>query len=389
MFGGGKGMGGGGGSMLKVVGRAVTRAGVTNLQESISSSSSAISRSSQRLNSSSNNNLILSSAFGSPFGITCNVPVSANSGGPNASCWPSFAPSGSCCDDYEWVSVEGSEEDTAIVVGDDFVLGPVPSRDEVHSAVSALTQVFDAASYPQFITDKFACNVDMDVADEILSPTGKLPHTEPSIQRMVISLSTDKAVWDAVLNNEVVRSCVRPTMQFPSPSSCLGSTDVHVLILEPLNLNSLVYKAIPEFVRASLFEFLTGMFPKYKRVFKPVSSKMQKGWSLIMSLAAGKADSYLEYESITSTTESSDKTGHDSNPVLNAVKWIFENTKAKFMEAIEMIAKLMNELFKVPNDDKKTTGATGPFEENLRTSFLLSVVVLLVVVVTRAHRAGP
>ncbi|KAJ9140020.1 hypothetical protein P3X46_030707 [Hevea brasiliensis] len=244
MFGGGKGMGGGGGSMLKVVGRAVTRAGVTNLQESISSSSSAISRSSQRLNSSSNNNLILSSAFGSPFGITCNVPVSANSGGPNASCWPSFAPSGSCCDDYEWVSVEGSEEDTAIVVGDDFVLGPVPSRDEVHSAVSALTQVFDAASYPQFITDKFACNVDMDVADEILSPTEKLPHvspagseidwlepsphlynsrmlrpygpdrvydafhllqTEPSIQRMVISLSTDKAVWDAVLNNEVVR----------------------------------------------------------------------------------------------------------------------------------------------------------------------------------------
>ncbi|KAJ9140019.1 hypothetical protein P3X46_030707 [Hevea brasiliensis] len=345
MFGGGKGMGGGGGSMLKVVGRAVTRAGVTNLQESISSSSSAISRSSQRLNSSSNNNLILSSAFGSPFGITCNVPVSANSGGPNASCWPSFAPSGSCCDDYEWVSVEGSEEDTAIVVGDDFVLGPVPSRDEVHSAVSALTQVFDAASYPQFITDKFACNVDMDVADEILSPTEKLPHvspagseidwlepsphlynsrmlrpygpdrvydafhllqTEPSIQRMVISLSTDKAVWDAVLNNEVVREL---------------------------------------------------------------------------------RETYHADESITSTTESSDKTGHDSNPVLNAVKWIFENTKAKFMEAIEKIAKLMNELFKVPNDDKKTTGATGPFEENLRTSFLLSVVVLLVVVVTRAHRA--
>ncbi|KAJ9164038.1 hypothetical protein P3X46_023655 [Hevea brasiliensis] len=349
MFGGGKGMGGGGGSMLKVVGRAVTRAGVTNLQETISSSSSscgtatsptAISRSTHGLNSS-NNNLSLSSAS------ACNVPVSANYGSPDASSWPSFAPSDdSYSDEYEWVYMDGSEYKSTIGVSDDFVLGPVPSMDEVHSAVSALTQIYDAASHPQSITDKFTYNVDKDVADQILSSTGMLHHvspagsdldwgessphlcnsrmlrpygpdsvydafhllqTEPSVQRMVISLSSDKAVWDAVLNNEVVREL---------------------------------------------------------------------------------RETYCAEEKISSlTTESSDETGDDSSPALNAVKWIFENTKAKFTEAIEKITKLMNELFKAPNNEKKTTEAADPFEEKLRTSFLLSVVVLLVVVVTRAHRA--
>ncbi|KAG8638512.1 uncharacterized protein LOC110600028 isoform X2 [Manihot esculenta] len=349
MFGGGKGMSGGGGSMLKVVGRAVTRAGATNLQETISSSNANVtspasnSRPTHRLNSS-NNNFSLASASGSPFSTACNVPVSANSGVADSCYWPSFAPSsGSSCDEYEWVSVDGSEEETAIRVADDFVLGPVPSSDEVHSAVSALTQVFDVASYPQLITDKFAYNVDKDVTDR--NPTGMLfrvspagsdldwvepsPYlgnprvlrsygpdrvydafhllqTEPSIQRMVISLSSDKAVWDAVLNNDVVR----------------------------------------ELREAYHAEIVTS-----------------------------------------STTERSGETGNDSNPALDAVKWIFENTKAKFMEAIEKITKLMNELFKAPNDDKKTTGATDQFEEKLRTGFLLSVVVLLVVVVSRAHRA--
>ncbi|KAF2315825.1 hypothetical protein GH714_040367 [Hevea brasiliensis] len=292
MFGGGKGMGGGGGSMLKVVGRAVTRAGVTNLQETISSSSSscgtatsptAISRSTHGLNSS-NNNLSLSSAS------ACNVP-------------------------------DGSEYKSTIGVSDDFVLGPVPSMDEVHSAVSALTQ-------SNFELNRHAApcspaGSDLDWGESsphlcnsrMLRPYGPdsvydafhLLQTEPSVQRMVISLSSDKAVWDAVLNNEVVR-------------------ELH--------------------------------------------------------------ETYCAEEKISSlTTESSDETGDDSNPALNAVKWIFENTKAKFTEAIEKITKLMNELFKAPNNEKKTTEAADPFEEKLRTSFLLSVVVLLVVFVTRAHRA--
>lgn len=96
---------------------------------------------------------------------------------------------------------------------------------------------------------------------------------------------------------------------------------------------------------------------------------------------------YAEEKITSPAIESSDESGIDSNPALGAAKWIFENIKAKFMEAVEKITKLMNGLFRASNNEKKTTGAADPFEEKLRTSFLLSVVVLLVVVVTRAHRA--
>ncbi|XP_050225564.1 uncharacterized protein LOC126675038 isoform X2 [Mercurialis annua] len=204
-------------------------------------------------------------------------------------------------------------------------------------------KVFDTASYSEFVTDKFACT---DVANQISSPTGRLrsvspvgseadwiepsmhlcnsrmfhPYSpdrvydafhllqhEPSVKRMVISLSSDKAVWNAVLNNDVVRE-LRET-----------------------------YNA--------------------------------------------------EENNTPPTLEGSDETSNDSNPAMNAVKWIFENTKAKFMEVFEKITTLINELFKAHVVDNKTTGTMDPFEERLKTSFMLSVVVLLVVVVTRAHRA--
>ncbi|WCJ36455.1 hypothetical protein M5689_017654 [Euphorbia peplus] len=360
MFGGGKGMGGGagGGRVLKVLSKSVARAGVTNLTETISSSASSsaasgsatsptsISRSKHRFSNSSNNSVLtLSSASGSPF----NAPVSANNGGPNATSWPYF-PSVTCdssSDDYEWISVDGSDEERTVGGAyDDTFLGPVPSLDEVQGAVSALTQIFDASAYSQFVSDRFAYDEDTDGADQISSPPGILrrvspagsdldwvepsPHlcnsrmlhpygpdrvydafhllqTEPAIQRMVISLSSDKAVWNAVLNNDVVRQL---------------------------------------------------------------------------------RDSYNS-ESVTSpSSESSEEeASEDSNPAMNVAKWIFENTKAKFMEVIENISNLLNELFKAPDDEKKANQTVDSFEDKLRTSFLLSVVVLLVVVVSRANTA--
>jgi hypothetical protein len=41
---------------------------------------------------------------------------------------------------YEWVSVDESEDERLVGFSDDFVLGLVPSMDEVHDAVTALTQ---------------------------------------------------------------------------------------------------------------------------------------------------------------------------------------------------------------------------------------------------------
>lgn len=117
-------VGGGGGNLLRSVGRSVARAnlpgggGGTHLQEPISSSSSSnSSRSSNNNNNSNNNNHLYAT---SPF-ASCNVPVSTVHG---LSTWRR-------CDEPDWVTVEEC---------DDFALGPVPSHEEVHSAVSALQQ---------------------------------------------------------------------------------------------------------------------------------------------------------------------------------------------------------------------------------------------------------
>lgn len=350
-MGGGVG-GGGSGGMLRTVGRAVTttRTGVTNLQEPISSSSSstgtttspasptaANSRPAQQ-NRNGGNQLSLSAAAAltaSPFGSHNNVPVPvpAHYGVPG---WSSFGVGGgggSCCDEYEWVSVDGLEEDFDKTHGflvDDFALGPVPSLDEVNTAVSALQQVLDPASYPGLVRDKFASNSDRNTELDWIEPSLYLSNsrrmlqpypadrvydafhllqTEPSIQRMVISLSSDKAVWNAVLNNEAVR--------------------------------------------------------ELKESFNAAE---------------------------TSGSESSDENSDDSNPAINIIRWIFVNTQAKVMEVIEKITNIVNDLFKHPDDENATkgaaaAGASDSFEEKLRTSFLLSIVVLLVVVVTRTSRA--
>lgn len=351
MFDWGKGMGGGA-NMLRTVGRAaVTRAGVatgnpTTFHEPLPSAPSSPTSASQRQNSS--NSCLSVSSGSSGFG-SCNssVPVSANSGLPSNR--NAFA--ASCCDEYEWVCVDGSEEDKPLGVFDDFVLGPVPSVGEVQNVVSALQRVFDASSCPQLIRDKFSYNAGKDMAYQIPSPTGSmwqahsagseldwkepslhlyntgalqpygsnrvydafhLLQTEPMVQKMVFSLSSDEAVWNAVLNNEVVRE-----------------------------------------LRASYYA--------------------------------------AEDKNLPTSDESSDENSDELNKATNIVKWIFDNTKARVMDILEKITMLVNDLFKPPLDIEtattSTAGTPDPFEERLRTSFLLSVVVLLVVVVTRAHGA--
>ncbi|KAJ8772345.1 hypothetical protein K2173_027522 [Erythroxylum novogranatense] len=316
MFGGG----GGGNTLLKVVGRTVARAGVTNLQEPISSNSvAATSPRSTHKPSSSNNSLSLChgpDSGSSPF-FASGVPVCGYSRGPNLSHWSSVSyDGGSCSDEYEWASEAGDG------LVDDFYLGPVPSAEEVHDAVSALQMV---------IKDKLAIELEKDTEEQNSIPTAeseldwaepsiymyssrapspygpsrvydafRMLQTDPSVQQMVISLSSDKAVWDAILNNEMVQ-VLRNTYHADE---------------------------------------------------------------------AGRPNS-----------ESS------SNPAMGAIEWIFENTKARVMRIAEKMLQLVNQLLK-PNDKKIKEGSTiDPFEEKLRSSFMLCLMVLLVVVVTRGH--GP
>ncbi|KAM1020551.1 hypothetical protein ACFX13_042473 [Malus domestica] len=352
MFGGrSMGGGGGGGSMFKAVSRAaVTRtiAGGPPIQEPLSSSSSSAAANTTTTNTtatstsrhnqkpSSSHNLSLSSPT-SPFS-SCNIPLASNCG---TSSWPSSPR----FDDFDWVTVDNgvsSEDDERLSHGlmDDFVLGPVPSKHEVHNAVSALHQVFSP-----FIRDKFGSKSDRDVDDQITSPAGfvhpapsagseldwmepsaylsnnskmlqshgvervydafHLLQTESSVQRMVMALSSDTAVWDAVMNNEVVRE-----------------------------------------LRESF------------------------------------------YADEDNSSESSQENSDDNNDkATNIVKWIFQNTMAKVMEAVEKITKVMGGFFQPPSSENAKAEASNRFEDKLKISFMLSVVVLLIVVVTRSHKA--
>lgn len=148
MFGGKNMGGGGGGNLLRSAGRAVARVNVAGgaFQEPLSSSSSSSSNgggtttttptSRNTRKPSSSNNLSLSSSSStsplSPF-ASCNIPFSSTSGIPT---WSSR----SHCDEFDWVSVDGIEDDGVHGVADDFFLGPVPSLGEVQTTVSALQQ---------------------------------------------------------------------------------------------------------------------------------------------------------------------------------------------------------------------------------------------------------
>ncbi|XP_073121435.1 uncharacterized protein [Henckelia pumila] len=253
-FGGGSNMGGGGGGMLRSVHRAV-RAGIGGAPPdpfSPSAGSGSVSTSSSRKTkrsrikqpSSPNRNLTLSNSSinngSSAFSSLINLPISATSGAA-APAWR--ACSSPTCDDLEWEYVEGSggdERAAARAFYDDFVFATVPSRDEVQHAVSALQHVAGIRYPNEELADDSGMNFPNEdgssmgitkslSSDELesdwvepspylcdyqmLQPQGSqrvydafhLLQTDPSVQRMVISLSSDKAVWDAVLNNDVVR----------------------------------------------------------------------------------------------------------------------------------------------------------------------------------------
>ncbi|KAL3521407.1 hypothetical protein ACH5RR_019556 [Cinchona calisaya] len=218
---------------------------------------------------------------------------------------------------------------------DDFVFGTVPSKDEVHHAVFTLQEVMDPASPKHLINHIPEYHSDTDVGDHLVSsPTPfetkldwkepslqlydqsilqahervydafHLLQNEPSVQRMVISLSSDKAVWDAVLNNEVVQELRESYNQDKSP------------------------------------------------------------------------------------LEKSDDDSDASDPARDFLKWIIVSTKAKVMELINKITKLVNEFFQIEEGERTADRITAdPFEKNLRASFLLSVMVMLIVVVTRSSKA--
>ncbi|XP_058085908.1 uncharacterized protein LOC131233279 isoform X2 [Magnolia sinica] len=303
-----------GGGMLRAVGRAVGT-GLGGVQESISTARPKPTT------------LLSVTSSSSPSSSSVSLPVSATSTVNGLRSSPASI------DADEWEAVE--QVDAVTGFSERFVFGPVPSRDEVEDAVSALQQVFaPAAHHPQTVKDRFPSTQDseglmvnstdliprissVELQSNCIEPVTniydtkalqsqgfnnvfnacRLLQTNTSIQRMVISLSSDKAVWDAVMNNEAMQE-----------------------------------------LRESFYAAEEDHWPS-----------SEKG-------PQGPAD---------------------------FLRWIVDNAKAKVMELMEKIMTLVNDLFRSQEKEK----AMDIFDEAVRSSFMLSIMVLLVVVVTRVQKA--
>ncbi|CAI0380920.1 unnamed protein product [Linum tenue] len=364
--GGGMG-GGGGGNMMKAMGRAVTRAGVAGLQDPISPTSASASNSPTPAGSaasSSSSTCSRQAHKSAASGAGPGLHVSPNPVALPIS-WTTSAFYGSPFDEYgrdwEWVSADGSSscssDEKGVIYGladDFFALGPPPSADEVHTAVNELSQFVGSGRYTSLVHDRYGNEMmKVGMEDEIWwrplpnlagsesdwdwkepspnltrmsHPYGTdtvyrafhLLQNDQSVQRMVTSISSDAAIWDAVMNNEVVR------------------------------------------------ELRHAYYPG-----REVNSNMNS----------------MSQESTSDETGDKDGVGASEN----VVEWILDNAKARVVELMESIAELMNKLFAHRVEEVHAGGigerASVAFEGKVATSLLLSVLVLLVVVLSRAQKA--
>ncbi|XP_056694175.1 uncharacterized protein [Spinacia oleracea] len=361
-YGGGGGGGGGanGGDMLRSVGRVV-RTRLNNFQESLPSPNSSTTSSTNKSSSSTTTKTKkTSSKHALSLSSATPLPVSA-----------AWVPSPSYLISNDVVNDDDNDDNNVVnddnnVVNEweclenyyDPIFGVVPSTLEVQHVLFSLRdfqsplpvnlhhcRVIHPNSCSQSTTDEeISCDVDIEMDEQtktatetllqrtLLSSKGSdtdwiepsmvpydwkltqspgwgrvhdafgLLQSEPSVQRMVVSLSSDKAVWDAVLNNEAVRQI---------------------------------------------------------------------------------RDSYRDAAEL--LPPSSEEKSDSSKGNLKILQWIFVNMKIKLLEALGNISRFVGDLFKPVDCDKEEQSYA--FTEKLKSTFLLTVVVLLIVVVARGHRA--
>ncbi|KAJ0471076.1 hypothetical protein HanIR_Chr14g0725761 [Helianthus annuus] len=73
--------------------------------------------------------------------------------------------------------------------------------------------------------------------------------------------------------------------------------------------------------------------------------------------------------------------------VPDVLQWILINTKAKLMEIVKKITEMVNRMFQSPGNGKAKDEdgvETEPFGKKVTSSFFLSIMVLMIIVVTRS-----
>ncbi|KAK8941200.1 hypothetical protein KSP39_PZI009734 [Platanthera zijinensis] len=221
----------GGRSVLRAVGRAVG-SGVAGVKDAVSSTAGAKSA-----------RAVVPLASSSGASGSSSVAAAAETTRGTTMCF---------CDGEEWEAVDGEE---AVEMGEEiviseqferFVFGPVPSKQEAEDAISTIHQMFVPISLGEKIesfppeqlevkdkavisTSIFPRSLSTGSQSDWIEPamylySSKARHSQerekvldafrllqinPSVQKVVVSLSSDSAVWDAVMKNEVVQDFKR------------------------------------------------------------------------------------------------------------------------------------------------------------------------------------
>ncbi|XP_047159193.1 uncharacterized protein LOC124829680 [Vigna umbellata] len=171
----------------------------------------------------------------------------------------------------------------------------VPSQGEVEDAVSALQQFIQAF---QQISGSYDSRTVISRGYKRLYDAFQLLQSDPAVKRLVVSLSSDKALWDAFMSNVL-----------------------HQKLLE-----------LPDSVECR----------------RPEISELNEFGTQILS-------------------------------------WTLDVIKRKILELIESFQLLVNDLFQSHKMENDAADASQ-MDEKVRSSFLLSIVILLIVIVARSQR---
>ncbi|KAL8160298.1 hypothetical protein V2J09_001835 [Rumex salicifolius] len=299
--GGGFGGTGGGGGMF----RTLSKVGTASVSTSSPSSSSSSSSSSSTCSSKKASKLGLSIGSKSTSAYSSSVALSDSSFNLGfGTAWPLS----SFCDESDWIYVDDeSSFETEIDTFDHCVFGSAPSEIEAHAALHSIQQTLPTSCHSDsdWIEPSSFCEQSVSSGISRVYDAFHLLQTESSVQRMVISLSSDKAVWNAVLNNQVVKE-VREAF-CKDEANALGNS------------------------------------------------------------------------------------GSEPNPSkspTNVLSWILNNMRAKFMDFLEGITTLMTNQFRPPSENHhESSESTDGFGELVKSAFMLTAIVLLIVVMTRASHA--
>lgn len=200
-----------------------------------------------------------------------------------------------------------SENDTSF--------GPVPSRVEVESAILELQRFMSGLPTTKSQVEGVHGQVHPHHSKMLqsagftkFSEAFAMMQAEPPLQNLVVSISCDKAVWEAILSNEAVHD-------------------------------------------------------------------------LQWSLAAGNCEE-IQVLSNACNEEKKVRYGEEAELAELILRWIMDFTKSKIVELVENFVSLINEVFRpAPN----VRPSSDMLDEKVRSSLLLSVVILLVVVVARGQ----